>query len=290
MVDIPIRDRRAERREATRAEILATAWDLVREQGLGGLNLRDLPPRIGMRAPSLYEYFDSKHAVYDAMVAVDALSGEEGLRAMAHRAMAFMVEEPARYSLMFHRTIPGFTPSPESYAVSVEQLERARAWFARNDLGAPRGAGSVHLAGRPADRQRPRRRPLGPASGHRRGHVPDLHPGRRPSHHPPDRDATMTFTTTDVRDIPPIRHDEAMDLAAAEYQRFGALLRGLVSGDWRAGVPLRCGQRSEQIADAMTAVIASGWEISVRCDPPWKMVMWECARWAIESSEAAVMI
>jgi len=31
----------------------------------------------------------------------------------------------------------GFTPSPESYAVSVEQLERARAWFARNDLGAP---------------------------------------------------------------------------------------------------------------------------------------------------------
>jgi hypothetical protein len=81
-----------------------------------------------------------------------------------------------------------------------------------------------------------------------------------------------------------------MDLAAAEYQRFGALLRGLVSGDWRAGVPVRCGQRSEQIADAMTAVTASGWEISVRCDPPWKMVMWERARWAIESSEAAVMI
>ena len=41
-----------------------------------------------------------------------ALSGEEGLRVMAHRAMAFMVEEPARYQLLFHRTIPGFTPSP----------------------------------------------------------------------------------------------------------------------------------------------------------------------------------
>ena len=37
-----------------------------------------------------------------AMAAVDALSGEQGLRAMAHRAMAFMVEEPARYSLMFN--------------------------------------------------------------------------------------------------------------------------------------------------------------------------------------------
>jgi AcrR family transcriptional regulator len=149
MVEIPIRDRKAERREATKAEILDTAWDLVREQGLGGLNLRDLAPRIGMRAPSLYEYFASKHAIYDAMfaqgyrqftaamVAVDALSGEEGLRAMAHRAMAFMVEEPARYLLLFHRTIPGFTPSPESYAVSVEQLDRARAWFARNGLDDP---------------------------------------------------------------------------------------------------------------------------------------------------------
>ncbi len=44
----------------------------------------------------------------------------------------------------------------------------------------------------------------------------------------------MTLTATAVRDIPPIRHDEAMDLAAAEYQRFGALLRDLAPGDWAA--------------------------------------------------------
>jgi len=31
---MPIRDRKTERREATKAEILDTAWDLVREQGL----------------------------------------------------------------------------------------------------------------------------------------------------------------------------------------------------------------------------------------------------------------
>jgi hypothetical protein len=49
-------------------------------------------------------------------------------------------------------------------------------------------------------------------------------------------------------------------------------------------------QRSEQTADAMTAVTAFGCEISVRCDPPWNSVMCECARWAIASSEAAVMI
>ena len=48
--------------------------------------------------------------------------------------------------------------------------------------------------------------------------------------------------------------------------------------------------RSEQMADAMTAVTAFGCEISVRCDPPWNMVICECARWAIASSDAGVMI
>ncbi|WP_300610763.1 TetR/AcrR family transcriptional regulator [Trebonia sp.] len=149
MVDTPIRDRKTERREATKAEILDTAWDLVREQGLGGLNLRDLAARIGMRAPSLYEYFASKHAIYDAMFVqgyrqfaavmaeTEELAGEDGLRAGAHHAMAFMVEDPARYQLLFHRTIPGFTPSPQSYAVSVQQLEGTRAWFSRNGFASP---------------------------------------------------------------------------------------------------------------------------------------------------------
>ena len=49
-------------------------------------------------------------------------------------------------------------------------------------------------------------------------------------------------------------------------------------------------QRSEQTADAMTAVTAFGCDISVRCDPPWNSVMCECARWAIATSEVAVMI
>jgi uncharacterized protein (TIGR03083 family) len=42
----------------------------------------------------------------------------------------------------------------------------------------------------------------------------------------------MTLTATAVRDIPPIRHDEAMGLAAAEYQRFTTLLHGLAPGEW----------------------------------------------------------
>jgi uncharacterized membrane protein YuzA (DUF378 family) len=55
-------------------------------------------------------------------------------------------------------------------------------------------------------------------------------------------------------------------------------------------VMLRCAQWSEQIAEAMTAVTAFGREISVRCEPPWDLVMCECARRAIASSDWAVMI
>src|SRR5260221_11714013 len=44
------------------------------------------------------------------------------------------------------------------------------------------------------------------------------------------------------------------------------------------------------MADTRTAVTAFGWEISVRCDPPWKTVTCACARWAIASSERGVMI
>src|SRR5437879_10560921 len=69
MVVEPIRDRRAERREATKAEILEGGWGLVRAEGLAALSLRDLARRVGMQAPSLYSYFDSKHAIYDAMFA-----------------------------------------------------------------------------------------------------------------------------------------------------------------------------------------------------------------------------
>ena len=72
MLEKPVRDRRAERHAATRAEILDAAWEQVRASGLAALSLRDLARSVGMQPPSLYSYFDSKNAIYDAMYAQGA--------------------------------------------------------------------------------------------------------------------------------------------------------------------------------------------------------------------------
>jgi AcrR family transcriptional regulator len=134
-----MRDRRAERFEATQQEILDVAWGLVRADGLAGLSMRELGARVGLRAQSLYVYFPSKHAIYDAMFAeanrellnqrrsldLDA-DPVVALRQSARHFVDFCTEDLARYQLLFQRTIPGFEPSEDSYAVARDVLDEGR--------------------------------------------------------------------------------------------------------------------------------------------------------------------
>ena len=150
MVVAPTRDRRAERRESTRVEILEAAWELARAKGLAGLSLRDVAASIGMRPPSLYWYFNSKHAIYDAMFAqgnrqlLARLHEQEWpkdsraiLRLCARVFVTFSTEDPERYQLLFQRTIPDFEPAPESYALAVQVFDQMRARLAAAGLGDP---------------------------------------------------------------------------------------------------------------------------------------------------------
>ncbi|MFD4638433.1 TetR/AcrR family transcriptional regulator [Lentzea sp. NPDC058436] len=129
----PNRDRQAERREATRREIVDAAWEIARRDGLAAVTLREVAAMIGMRSPSLYSHFDSKNAIYDAMfgqawaVYLDEmrqheLPGEprEALLAIAEHFFAFSLADAARYQLLNQHAIPGFTPSEAAYAPSVE--------------------------------------------------------------------------------------------------------------------------------------------------------------------------
>lgn len=141
MVAVPNRDRRTERREATRQEILTAAWEVARVNGIAGLTLREVAARVGMKPPSLYSHFDSKHAIYDAMysqawqqlidaiAAADSGAPREPRRRLAYFTRVFVdfaLADPSRNQLMNVRVIPAFTPSAEAYAVAMEALEMMR--------------------------------------------------------------------------------------------------------------------------------------------------------------------
>jgi AcrR family transcriptional regulator len=145
----PIRDRRAERHEATRGEILDAAWELVRSEGLAALTLRDVAAKVGMRAPSLYSYFASKNAIYDAMflqgnlellrrneAAPEFGNPVDALRWGARTFVEFGIEDPARAQLLFMRTIPGFEPSAGTYEVAKQVLTLGTAQLERAGIPA----------------------------------------------------------------------------------------------------------------------------------------------------------
>jgi AcrR family transcriptional regulator len=139
------------RRSRTREEILAAAWELCREQGLAHLSLRELAGRVGLRAPSLYSYFDSKDAIYDAMFAqgqhqlaahmADGFTvgpSREAFRRGARDFFTFCTADPVRYQLLFQRVLPEFVPSEESYALAVDHLQRVGARMAALGVIEPR--------------------------------------------------------------------------------------------------------------------------------------------------------
>ena len=145
-------DRRA---DATREAILEAAWQLSRTEGLTSWSLRQLAREVGLKAPTIYAYFDSKHAIYDAMFrqgyeAFDEVTAQfdgdrvrrpedarrvfkEGVQA----TLRFSTEDPVRHQLMFQRVIPDFEPTEETYAVSVRQLERLISMLAKVGVTDP---------------------------------------------------------------------------------------------------------------------------------------------------------
>lgn len=149
----------AERRSATRAEIIAAAWDVARDRGLANLTLRDVAERVGMRPPSLYSHVESKNALYDAMFGqawseclavmtecvgrLPDTGPRDVLRRVAATFFDFCVEDLTRNQLMNLRIIHDFTPSAEAYAPSVQTLELFRRVLV--DVGV-RDQGDIDLS------------------------------------------------------------------------------------------------------------------------------------------------
>ncbi len=127
-------DRRARRRQETIEEILDIAIDVMSEHGVNGLTLAEVARRLGVQPPSIYKYFPSIGAVYDALfkraasenlaVLREAMArGEPGLDALTTGLEAsgrWVLQNQALAQLLFWRPVPGFEPSPEAFAPSEE--------------------------------------------------------------------------------------------------------------------------------------------------------------------------
>jgi AcrR family transcriptional regulator len=127
-------DRRARRRRETIAEILDIAIDVMTEHGVNGLTLAEVARRLGVQPPSIYKYFSSISAVYDALferAACENLAvlregmaaAQPGLGALTAGLEAsgrWVLQHQALAQLLFWRPVPNFEPSAHAFAPSEE--------------------------------------------------------------------------------------------------------------------------------------------------------------------------
>src|SRR5258708_8348466 len=126
---------RTQRRKAALREVLDGAWALMEREGVAALSLRELARTLGIRPQSLAHYFPTKAALLDALFRdgfsdlsdrLQPAGGNEdpadALIAAVRAVLAFCAASPARYHLMLQRTVPGFTPTPESHEVALTAL------------------------------------------------------------------------------------------------------------------------------------------------------------------------
>jgi AcrR family transcriptional regulator len=134
------KQRRLRNREEMTAAIVQTARDIMREQGVATLNLNEIARRLGMKTPSLYEYFPNKMALYDHLFrlgtrlfveriaqaeAEPGLSPWEQIERVLAAYLHCAVENPDLFKLVYERHVPGFAPSDESMEEANASLEAA---------------------------------------------------------------------------------------------------------------------------------------------------------------------
>src|SRR3954470_12902707 len=143
---VPV-DRRQRRRLETIEEVLDHAVEIMATDGVAGLSLGEIARRMGIRPPSLYVYFPSKHALYDALFARgwrellatmrmdededEATDLAEAMLRFGRRMARWSVDNLAYAQLLFWRPVPGFRPSDEAYAPAVELYETGLARLTR---------------------------------------------------------------------------------------------------------------------------------------------------------------
>ncbi len=137
-------DRRTLRHQETVGEILEIATTIMAEEGVNGLSVAEVARRLGVRSPSIYKYFPSLMAIYDALfrrgqiehlevmreAMAEAEPGLAGLTAGLEASGRWLLANRPIAELMFWRPVPSYEPSAEAFAPSLEMVALQRAKLA----------------------------------------------------------------------------------------------------------------------------------------------------------------
>lgn len=132
--------RRVRRRQETIEEILTIAEAVMAEEGVNGLSLSEVARRLGVKPPSIYKYFDSLMAIFDALfergqrdhlaalqaAMAEAEPGLDALGAGVEASGRWALAHPATAQLLFWRPVPSFEPTPQAMSPSVEMVRLHR--------------------------------------------------------------------------------------------------------------------------------------------------------------------
>lgn len=124
---------------------------------MNGLSLSEVARRLGVQPPSLYKYFGSLLAVYDAIfergmaemvdVMKEAMDAEPpGLASLSAGLDAngrWCLEHPVVAQLLFWRPVPSFEPSPAAFAHSAEMVDIQRVALADAVAAGELGPGAA---------------------------------------------------------------------------------------------------------------------------------------------------
>lgn len=134
-------ERKRNKHDQTVHDILQIARQMMQADGVAALGFNAIARRLGIKPPSLYTYFGSKHEIYDtlfrrgfqffAVYMEDRMDTDGDLEAFFRSSitayMSFALDNPDLFQLMFQRPVPDFVPSDESMTVSLNTLHRMQS-------------------------------------------------------------------------------------------------------------------------------------------------------------------
>jgi AcrR family transcriptional regulator len=116
--------------------LLTSAADILESEGPDALSVRRIAAAANVAPMGVYNHFDSKNGIIDALFIQgferlrDALAGiadiqdpYEALREGGRRYRALALAHPMAYQLMFMRTVPGYEPSEHAFECAARAFD-----------------------------------------------------------------------------------------------------------------------------------------------------------------------